>query len=479
MRFDKNKINRVNASVAKRSVVATGIGNAMEWFDFGLYSYLAVIISKNFFSDVQNDQLKLVFTFATFAIAFLLRPVGGIIFGIIGDKFGRKIVLTITIVMMAISTVLIGCLPTYDQIGIWAPILLLIGRIIQGFSTGGEYAGAMVYVAETSPDNRRNSLGSGLEIGTLSGYIAASVLCGVLFFSLNDQQMAAWGWRIPFFFGLILGFVGLYLRTHLEETPIYENELSKEDERDKISFWTSIRFYYKDIIVCFVMVVFFNVTNYMVTSYLPSYLEEVIGVKNGLVTVLITCIMAIMIPLALFYGKTADKIGDKKVMLFGLGGIILFSIFAFWLINLKAIFPVAIGILLLGIFLATYEGTMPGTLPTIFFTHIRYRTLAITFNVSVSLFGGTTPLIATALVAKTGNPLMPAFYLTAVSIVGFLVVLFMHTSTASKSLKGSYPNVDSDEDFKKAAENPKKSLWWVQEKRKREHESGIDMEGIN
>ena len=131
------------------------------------------------------------------------------------------------------------------------------------------------------------------------------------------------------------------------------------------------------------MVVFFNVTNYMVTSYLPSYLEEVIGVKNGMVTVLITCIMAIMIPLALFYGKTADKIGDKKVMLFGLSGVILFSILAFWLINFKAILPVAIGILILGIFLATYEGTMPGTLPTIFFTHIRYRTLAITFNAGV------------------------------------------------------------------------------------------------
>ena len=208
----------------------------------------------------------------------------------------------------------------------------------------------MVYVAETAPDNRRNSLGSGLEIGTLSGYIAASVLCGVLFFSLSDAQMAAWGWRIPFFFGLILGFVGLYLRTHLQETPIYENELSSGSERDKISFWTSVRFYYKDIIVCFVMVVFFNVTNYTVTSYLPSYLEEVIGVKNGLVTVLITCIMAIMIPLALFYGKTADKIGDKKVMLFGLSGVILFSILAFWLINFKAILPVAIGILILGIF---------------------------------------------------------------------------------------------------------------------------------
>lgn len=476
MRFDKERINRVDARTAKKSVVATGIGNAMEWFDFGLYSYLAVIISQNFFSDVKNDQIKLVFTFATFAIAFLLRPVGGIIFGMIGDKYGRKIVLTITIVMMAVSTVLIGCLPTYDQIGIWAPILLLVGRVIQGFSTGGEYAGAMVYVAETAPDNRRNSLGSGLEIGTLSGYIAASVLCGVLFFTLSNDQMAAWGWRIPFFFGLILGFVGLYLRTHLNETPIFENELKSGEERDHLSFWNIIRFYWRDIVTCFVMVIFFNVTNYMVTSYMPSYLEEIIGLSNGMVTVLITSVMAIMIPLALFFGKTADKIGDKKVMMFGLSGLILLSILAFWLINLKAIFPIALGILILGVFLATYEGTMPGTLPTIFYTHIRYPALAVTFNISVSLFGGTTPLISTFLVAKTGNTLMPAFYLTAVSILGLLILLTLHVTTAGRSLKGSYPNVDNDKDFEYAANHPKESLWWVKDKKKRERQLDMDVD---
>ena len=171
MKFNKHKINTVDINQAKKSVFATGIGNAMEWFDFALYSYLAVIISKNFFSQVENDEIKLIFTFATFAIAFLLRPVGGIVFGKIGDKYGRKVVLTSTIILMAISTFIIGILPTYDQIGIWAPIILLLARIMQGFSVGGEYAGAMVYIAESSPDNKRIRLGSGLELGTLSGYI--------------------------------------------------------------------------------------------------------------------------------------------------------------------------------------------------------------------------------------------------------------------------------------------------------------------
>ncbi|MEB7039122.1 MFS transporter [Staphylococcus gallinarum] len=463
--FDKSNINKVDPKAAKKTVFATGIGNAMEWFDFGLYSYLAVIIGQNFFSSVENDQLKTIFTFATFAIAFLLRPVGGIIFGIIGDKYGRKVVLTTTIIMMAFSTLLIGLLPTYDQIGVWAPILLLFGRVLQGFSTGGEYAGAMVYVAESSPDNKRNTLGCGLEIGTLSGYIAASILSGLLFFFLDDQQMASWGWRIPFILGLFLGIFGFYLRRRLEESPVYENDVATQPKRDNIRFFTILRYYYKDILVCFVAVAFFNCTNYMVTSYMPSYLQEIIKLDSTTVSFLITIVMAIMIPLALMFGRVADKIGEKKVFLIGLIGTALFSVVSFSFFQSKSLVLIIIGIFILGFFLSTYEATMPGSLPTMFYTHIRYRTLAVTFNVSVSLFGGTTPLIASSLVAKTGDPLSPAYYLAAMSVVGIIVISLLHVSTAGKSLKGSYPNVQNDKEYEYYANNPEKALWWAKDKR--------------
>ncbi|MDZ7430763.1 MFS transporter, partial [Bacillus amyloliquefaciens] len=280
MKFNKKKINVVDIQKAKKSVFATGIGNAMEWFDFALYSYLAVIISKNFFSPVQNDELKLIFTFATFAIAFLLRPVGGIIFGKVGDKFGRKIVLTITILMMALSTLIIGVLPTYDQIGVWAPILLLLARILQGFSVGGEYAGAMVYIAESSPDNKRIRLGSGLEIGTLSGYIVASVLVTVLFWTLSDVQMNSWGWRIPFFLSIPIGLFGLYLRSHLDESPIFENDISENQEQQP-GLLEVIKTYKKDIFLCIVFVAFFNITNYLLLGYMPSYLDENLGISDN------------------------------------------------------------------------------------------------------------------------------------------------------------------------------------------------------
>ncbi|MFD2208547.1 MFS transporter [Virgibacillus halophilus] len=459
MKFNRKKINIVDIKQTRKSVFATGVGNAMEWFDFGLYSYLAVIISKNFFSAVENDELKLVFTFGTFAIAFLMRPLGGIIFGRIGDKLGRKVVLTTTIILMAISTLLIGLLPTYAQIGVWAPILLLIARIIQGFSTGGEYAGAMVYIAESSPDNKRNMLGSGLEVGTLAGYILASLLASTLFLTLSDEQMATWGWRIPFLLGLPLGLIGFYLRNGLEETPIFENEISHDGVQEE-SFLSILKNHKKDILVCFVAVAFFNITNYMLLSYMPSYLDEIIGLSSTVGTVLITITMIIMVPLALMFGRLSDKIGNKTVLLIGLGGLTLFSALAFYFINLNTFALISLGIFILGVLLATYEGTMPGTLPTMFYTDIRYRTLAVTFNVSVSLFGGTTPLISTWLVLKTGNNLAPGFYLTIVSIIGFLVILFLFSSTSGKSLKGSYPTVASKSEYKEAVENPKDSLWW-------------------
>lgn len=325
--------------------------------------------------------------------------------------------------------------------------------------------GQWTYVAESSPDKRRNSLGSGLEIGTLSGYIAASIMIAVLTFFLTDEQMASFGWRIPFLLGLFLGLFGLYLRRKLEESPVFENDVATQPERDNINFLQIIRFYYIDIFVCFVAVVFFNVTNYMVTAYLPTYLEQVIKLDATTTSVLITCVMAIMIPLALMFGKLADKIGEKKVFLIGTGGLTLFSIIAFMLLHSQSFVVIVIGIFILGFFLSTYEATMPGSLPTMFYSHIRYRTLSVTFNISVSIFGGTTPLVATWLVTKTGDPLAPAYYLTAISVIGFLVITFLHLSTAGKSLKGSYPNVDNEQDRAYYAEHPKEALWWVKERK--------------
>ncbi len=247
----------------------------------------------------------------------------------------------------------------------------------------------------------------------------------------------------------------------MDESPIFENEINENTE-EPATFREILRDHKRDIIVCFIAVAFFNITNYMLLSYMPSYLDEVIGMSSSTSTILITGVMVIMIPLAYFFGKLSDKKGNRNIVLFALAGLSLLSILSFFLIGLKPLLFVGIGIFILGFFLAIFEGTMPSLLPSIFYTDVRYRTLSVTFNVSVSIFGGTTPLVSTWLVHTTQNPLAPAFYLTAVSVIGFVTFFFFFKNTAGKALKGSHPTVSSEKEVASIAKKPDDALWWAE-----------------
>ena len=217
----RTDITVTDEAAVKRAVKAASLGNAMEWFDFGIYSYLAVTIGHVFFPS-GNATAQLLSSFATFAVAFLVRPLGGMVFGPMGDKIGRKKVLAMTMILMAIGTFAIGLIPSYAAIGFWAPALLIFFRLVQGFSTGGEYGGASTFIAEYAPDKRRGYFGSFLEFGTLAGYVGAAGLVTVLTTLLGDAAMESWGWRVPFLVAGPLGLVGLYLRLRLDETPAFQ-----------------------------------------------------------------------------------------------------------------------------------------------------------------------------------------------------------------------------------------------------------------
>ncbi|MGN5883653.1 MFS transporter [Staphylococcus simulans] len=466
MKFNKQHINRVDSSQAKKSVVATGIGNAIEWFDFGLYAQMAVIISANFFGNMPKE-IQLVSTFAVFAFAFIVRPIGGIFFSHVGDKHGRKAVLSWTIILMAGSTLVLGLLPTQHSIGIWAPILLLIVRLVQSFSTGGEYAGAMTYIAETSPDRARGKLGSGLEIGTLAGNILAAALAGIMYSLLTDDQMASWGWRIPFIIAAPLGIVGVLLRTHLDESPAYETSL--EDEQEQTYTYKDIfKYYWKDIIVAFTGVAFLNVANYMVLSYMPSFLNSTINLGGTVGSILSTLTMAVMIPFVFFFGWYSDKIGNKRTVMFGLIGYSLFSVVAFWLMTNPSIPMIIAGLMLIALFMSTFEGVMPSVLPSMFHTKIRLRSLSLVYNIGAAIFGGLTPFILSLLVETTGQRIAPSYYLTLINVLGLIIFGLMFKSTSNKSLRGSYPNVASQSEYQNVVENPKDALWWESEMKDRE-----------
>ncbi|AMW10203.1 MFS transporter [Streptomyces qaidamensis] len=427
-------------ALVKRAVKAAALGNAMEWFDFGVYSYIAVTLGKVFFPS-GNPTAQLLSTFGAFAAAFLVRPLGGMVFGPLGDRVGRQKVLALTMIMMAAGTFAIGLIPSYATIGVGAPILLLVARLVQGFSTGGEYAGASTFIAEYAPDKRRGFLGSWLEFGTLAGYIAGAGLVTIMTALLSADDLTSWGWRIPFLIAGPMGLIGLYLRLRLEETPAFAAEAEKaEDNRPKTPLREMVAGQWRALLLCVGLVLVFNVTDYMLLSYMPSYLTGQLHYDetHGLLVVL--GVMAVMMIAQPFMGALTDRVGRRPVIATGCAGFLLLSVPALLLIREGSLLAVALGMGALGMLLVCFTASMPSALPALFPTKVRYGSLSIGFNVSVSLFGGTTPLVVTALIGATGNMMMPAYYMMAAAVIGGFAVWRMAES-AGRPLPGSAPSV--------------------------------------
>ncbi|MFD0056359.1 glycine betaine/L-proline transporter ProP [Streptomyces sp. NPDC127168] len=427
-------------ALVRRAVKAAALGNAMEWFDFGVYSYIAVTLGKVFFPS-GNPTAQLLSTFGAFAAAFLVRPLGGMVFGPLGDRVGRQKVLALTMILMAAGTFAIGLIPSYATIGVWAPVLLLAARLVQGFSTGGEYAGASTFIAEYAPDKRRGFLGSWLEFGTLAGYIGGAGLVTLMTALLSDGDLTSWGWRIPFLIAGPMGIVGLYLRMRLEETPAFAAEVAQaEKKRPKVPLREMITGQWRALLLCVGLVLVFNVTDYMLLSYMPSYLTSELKYDetHGLLVVL--AVMALMMVVQPFAGALTDRVGRRPVIAAGCAGFLLLSVPALLLIREGSLLAVGLGMAALGLLLVCFTASMPSALPALFPTRVRYGSLSIGFNISVSLFGGTTPLVVTALIGATGDMMMPAYYMMAAAVIGGVAVWFM-TESAGRPLPGSAPAV--------------------------------------
>ncbi|MGW0205176.1 glycine betaine/L-proline transporter ProP [Streptomyces sp. NPDC003233] len=434
-------ITVTDPALVRRAVKAAAIGNAMEWFDFGVYSYIAVTLGKVFFPS-GNPTAQLLSTFGAFAAAFLVRPLGGMVFGPLGDRVGRQKVLAITMIMMAAGTFAIGLIPSYASIGVGAPLLLLAARLVQGFSTGGEYAGASTFIAEYAPDKKRGFFGSWLEFGTLAGYIGGAGLVTLMTALLSSHDLVSWGWRIPFLIAGPMGIIGLYLRMRLEETPAFAAEVAKaEAARPKVPLREMVAGQWKALLLCMGLVLVFNVTDYMLLSYMPSYLTSELKYDetHGLLVVL--GVMALMMIVQPFAGALTDRVGRRPVIAAGCAGFLFLSIPALLLIREGSLVAVGLGMGALGLLLVCFTAAMPAALPALFPTRVRYGSLSIGFNVSVSLFGGTTPLVVTALIGATGNMMMPAYYMMAAAVVGGFAVWRMSES-AGRPLPGSAPAVE-------------------------------------
>ncbi|MFB4319512.1 MFS transporter [Actinomadura sp. 21ATH] len=401
----------------RKAVVASAMGNCIEWFDFGVFSagVITSIVGTVFFPPDEGGSATLR-SFALIAAAFVARPFGGMFFGPLGDRIGRKRVLATTIILMSGSTFVIGILPGYATIGMAAPLALLAVRLVQGFSTGGEYGGAATMIAEYAPTKRRGFYGSFLELGTLSGYVAGAGLVLGMHVLLGDEAMHAWGWRIPFLIALPLGIVGLYVRTRIEDTPTFQKmeqagEISQAPLRETLlNAWPMI---IKLICIVFLL----NIADYTLLTFMPSYLTaylDVPEVQAQLITIAVELAMiAVIVPL----GALSDRIGRKPLLITAAIGFVVLSWPAFAFMQTNSGFGVAAGYAMIGGLLVLMLAVIGSTFPAMFPSKVRYGAFAIGYNISTSLFGGTCAVLVGWLIKETGSNYVPAYYLMLAGLV--------------------------------------------------------------
>lgn len=465
-RLKESDVNVVNQPMLKKALGGTIVGNTMEWYDVGVFGYLITTMGPVFLPE-SDPTTQTLFLLGTFAATFIARPLGGVIFGWMGDKMGRQKILAATLMLMAASTFAIGLLPGYAQIGLWAAGLLVLLKIIQGFSTGGEYAGATTFVSEYAPDKRRGFFASFLDMGSYLGFALGAALVSVLQLTLGQAAMEEWGWRIPFLIAGPLGLVAIYFRSKIEESPQFQATLDAQEDIAKNAAASDeaaakgpvgiVKAYWRSLIVAMILVAAANTAGYALTSYMPTYLTESKGydeVHGTLLTIPVLVAMSLCIPLT---GKLSDRIGRRPVLWIGALSTVVLAAPAFLLIGIGEIWSTLAGLALIAFPVTFYVANLASALPAQFPTSSRYGAMGIAYNFSVAIFGGTTPFIVAALINATGNDMMPAYYLMGTSLVGAVAIYFLKES-AQRPLPGSMPSVDTQAEAKELVatqdENP-------------------------
>ena len=418
--------------IVKKVALSSFLGNFIEWFDYGSYAYYAVIISAVLFSADDPDTADLIGTFAVFAISFVMRPIGALFWGSMGDKKGRKWTLSVSIFLMSGATFLIGCLPTYAAIGIGAPLLLLLLRMIQGFSAAGEYAGAATFLAEYAPTKKRGLYCSLVPASTAVGLLAASALAFATTALLSQEAVLSWGWRVPFLLAGPLGFIAHYIRTKLEDSPTYQamQEVVSGEEGDTPHPVRDLfRGHLRELIISFGACTLNAVGFYAVLTYLPTYLETAVGMPTGEAQMATNIALVVYVAFIFISGKMSDRFGRKKMLVTACVLFVLLTVPAFLILNTAQFGLVLLAELALCFILTLNDGTLSSYLTETFPTEMRYTGFALSFNLANAIFGGTAPMISTWLIAVTGSTMSPAWYMVAVALVALVAMALSHENS--------------------------------------------------
>lgn len=423
--------SQVNKATVRRVAISSFMGNFIEWFDYASYSYFATVIAAVFFAS-EDPTAALISTFAVFAVSFVMRPIGALFWGSMGDKKGRKWALSVSIFLMSGATFLIGCLPTYAMIGLGAPLLLLLLRMIQGFSAAGEYAGAATFLSEFAPRDKRGLYCSLVPASTSVGLLVGSTLATLMTLFMDPNDVLVWGWRIPFLLAGPLGLIAHYIRTKLEDSPTYlemQDELAARQEETQHPVRDLFKHHLRELLVSFGACMLNAVGFYAVLTYLPTYLETAVGMPADESQIATTISLIVYVAFIFISGKISDRFGRKKMLITACVLFIVLTVPAFMLLN-TAQFGLVLGVELVMCFILTInDGTLSSYLTETFPTDVRYTGFALSFNLANAIFGGTAAMISTALIAATGSNLAPAWYMVAVSVVALVAMILSHENS--------------------------------------------------
>lgn len=406
----------------KKIIIAGMLGNGLEWYDYALYAYMTLIISKLFFP-AGDEAAHLLATLGIFAVGFVARPFGAVLFGWIGDTFGRRTALVTSIFMMAIPTGCIGLLPTYAMIGIWAPILLTLIRILQGLSLGGCFSGSITFLVEHAPRRQRGLIGSATVVSLVMGFLLGSVVASIVKAPLTDAQYESWGWRIPFLLGIVIGFIGFYIRHNCEESPTYEaakldGSLSKSPVRD-----TLLR---EKRHMAQAIGIYLTVTMpfYLLSAYFITFTEHNLHRSTQEALMLNTINMLIVLAVAPLSAWVSDRIGRKKLLISGALLFLCGSLPVFSLLRQPELSIIILAQALFAVMVGIFTGPVPTLLVEIFPTRLRYTGMALSYNICAALFGGTAPMICQWLMNNTGNSDSIAYYVMICSVISLITLYF-------------------------------------------------------
>lgn len=404
-------------SLHTRAVVAAVIGNALEWYDFTVFGFLTVVIAQLFFP-AGNDYSSLLLATATFGVAFVMRPIGGIVLGLYADRAGRKAALSLVIALMTLGILLLAIAPPYSAIGIGAPLMIVVGRSLQGFSAGGEFGSSTALLIEAAPFSKRGFYGSWQMASQAAALLLGALVGAAITRGLSPEALKSWGWRVPFILGLIIGPIGFYIRLHLADSEAF---LLAQKTARRATLGEVFRTHTRDVLCGLGSVIALTVTIYVLISYLPTFAVNQLKLpyaQSFYAVIVGNLLLTVLSPLA---GAWSDRIGRKGLSLWSLmiTLVIIYPLFA-WLAAEPSVSKLILVQALLSITLSGYYGPFGALIAELFPANVRSTGLSLAYNIAVMVFGGFGPFVVTWLINTTGSPLAPTYYVMgglALSIV--------------------------------------------------------------